>query len=613
MKVAFLTGITGMDGSYLTEYLLDKGYDVWGMIRRCSNLNTTRIDHIFHHPRLFLRYGELIDSSSLHRMFSEIEQRYGEDLERLEFYNLGAMSHVRVSFDEPEYTAQTDGVGVLKCLELILHSNMRDKIRFYQASTSELFGKVQEIPQTETTPFYPRSPYAVAKLFGYWTTKNYREAYGLFACNGILFNHESVPGGSPILYRRSDGRIDIRPIREMETEGVEVLDDGGWTRVQAVSHYRSETKTVFPIRTQTASLDLTTGHPVILANGMDKYCQDVTDKDVLMTIGFRYTEKPSSLSVEACEWIGRLYHSSFSSYEDKMMVHHEDEEDRIMMLFLWTQVCGRRGYQSQPDRTVFTLPDTFPTDFWNQDGTVRIPREILNGDRSQREAFLTGFGTTFPSGTFSPTLLQGLIYLSGEAHVWLGRVGDRTVVSDPSTVDYYDVMTASGRFHCGLGDGLVHNSPRRGATFVTRKITLGLNKILRGETDRLVLGNLDAQRDWGHARDYCEGMWRILQHDEPDDYVLATNETHSVREFVETSFALRGIEIGWKGEGVDEVGYDKETGRDLIFIHPKYFRPAEVDLLIGDATKARDRLGWRPTIRFDELVCEMVNHDCPID
>jgi GDPmannose 4,6-dehydratase len=345
VKVAFITGITGQDGSYLTEFLLAKDYHVWGMVRRASNINTDRIDHLFNNEHLFLRYGDLIDQGNITKILTEIRDKYILDLEVLEIYNLGAMSHVKVSFDEPRYCVDANASGVLHLLEAIVNLDIRDKIKFYQASTSEMFGFVQEIPQKETTPFYPRSPYGVAKLFGYWITKNYRESYKIFACNGILFNHES---------------------------------------------------------------------------------------------------------------------------------------------------------------------------------------------------------------------------------------------------------------------------PRRGKTFVTRKITIALGKILKNPEEKLFLGNIYAQRDWGHARDYIEGMWLMLQQDQPEDYVLATNETHRVKEFVEKAFLIKGIDIAWKGEGLDEIGYDKNTGREIIFIDEKYFRNTEVDLLIGDSTKARNELGWIPKIGFDELVKEMVESDCAL-
>ena len=342
MKIALITGITGQDGSYLSELLLDKNYIVWGIIRRASDINTHRIDHLRSNSNLILKYGDLTDSSNLLNIVYDIKHSY-PNMERLEIYNLGAMSHVKVSFDMPEYCADAVGTGTLRLLEAIQSAGIIDKCRFYQASTSELYGLVQEVPQKESTPFYPRSPYGVAKLYGFWITKNYRESYNMFACNGILFNHES---------------------------------------------------------------------------------------------------------------------------------------------------------------------------------------------------------------------------------------------------------------------------PRRGPTFVTRKITRGLNSILKGESDKLVMGNIDAKRDWGHAKDYVEGMWRILQADKPDDYVLSTNEFHSVREFIEKSFALKGFNIKWKGTGIDEIGYDENTGRELIFVSDKYFRPAEVEELLGDSTRARTELGWVPHYSFDDLVKEMVDEDC---
>jgi len=338
MKTALITGICGQDGSYLAELLLEKGYSVYGLIRRSSTINTGRINGIY--SQLNLRYGDLSDTSSITRILNEIKST---DPEVIEIYNLGAMSHVKVSFEVPEYTADIDGTGVLRILDSVLSLGLKDLVRFYQASSSELYGKVQEIPQTETTPFYPRSPYGVAKLYGYWITKNYRESYSLFACNGILFNHES---------------------------------------------------------------------------------------------------------------------------------------------------------------------------------------------------------------------------------------------------------------------------PRRGETFVTRKITMGLNKILKGESEDLVLGNLDSERDWGHARDYIYGMWLMMQQPEPDDYVLSTNEVHSVREFVEKAFSLRGFKIKWEGSGLDEVGIDSDTGKILIRVDSRYFRPAEVDFLLGDSAKAKKELGWEPSISFEQLIQEMVDFDC---
>ena len=341
VKVGLISGITGQDGSYLSELLLEKGYVVWGIIRRSSVFNTQRIDHLIKNKKIILKYGDLTDSSCLLNILFQIKETF-HNLECLEVYNLGAQSHVKVSFEMPEYTAQTDSLGTLRLLEAIRSSGYMEKIKFYQASTSEMYGLVQEVPQNENTPFYPRSPYGVAKLYAHWITKNYRESYNMFACSGILFNHESE---------------------------------------------------------------------------------------------------------------------------------------------------------------------------------------------------------------------------------------------------------------------------RRGETFVTRKITRTLSDIISGKKDRLVLGNLDAKRDWGHAKDYVYGMMLMLQQKEPDDFVLATNEFHSVREFVEKAFKLKGFDIKWKGEGINEIGYDENTGRELIFVSEKYFRPAEVDELLGDSTKAKEKLNWVPKISFDELVNMMVESD----
>lgn len=339
MKKALITGVTGQDGSYLAEFLLEKGYEVHGIKRRSSSFNTNRIDHIFQDPhaeenRFFLHYGDLTDSSNLIRIVREVEPD--------EIYNLGAQSHVAVSFDSPEYTANTDALGALRLLEAIHFLGLEEKCRYYQASTSELYGQVFETPQTEQTPFYPRSPYAVAKLYAYWISVNYREAYGIYACNGILFNHES---------------------------------------------------------------------------------------------------------------------------------------------------------------------------------------------------------------------------------------------------------------------------PRRGETFVTRKITRGLSRISVGLDDCLYLGNMDALRDWGHARDYVEMQWLMLQQDEPEDFVIATGRQESVRRFVELTAKRIGFGINWVGSGIEEVGIRDDNGDVIIRIDPRYFRPTEVETLLGDPSKAKEKLGWIPRISLEEMVSEMVDHD----
>ena len=342
MKISFVTGITGQDGSFLAELLLSKQYIVYGLVRRTSINNTEKIKHLINNNNLHLCYGDITDGNCLLNHFKNIMSNY-ENVQILEIYNLAAQSDVKISFEMPEYTAQTDALGTLKLLEVIRILKLEKIVKFYQASTSELYGKVQEIPQSEITQFYPRSPYGVAKLYSHWIVKNYREAYNLFACSGILFNHESE---------------------------------------------------------------------------------------------------------------------------------------------------------------------------------------------------------------------------------------------------------------------------RRGENFITRKITLGLKKIMNDEKEKLFVGNLNSMRDWGYAKDYVEGMWLMLQQDKPDDYVLATGETHSVREFIEFSFELKDFNIKWKNEGINEIGYDERTGRELIFIDPKFYRPSEVELLVGNATKAKTYLNWEAKTKFKELVKIMVDNDC---
>ena len=756
MKVAFITGITGQDGSYLSEFLLEKGYEVWGMIRRSSNFNTQRIDHIFHNPSLFLRYGDLTDSSNISKIFSEIKNRYSNNLDVLEVYNLGAMSHVKVSFEVPEYCGETDALGVLRLLDAVLSSDMKDKIRFYQASTSELYGKVQEIPQKESTPFYPQSPYGVAKLYGYWITKVYREAYNLFACNGVLHNHETIASATPMIFTHDKCCIDIKPIGEivrnhtlpkaatvtggqLVNEELEIYqegevkrdlfvwDDNDWTKVTFASGYKHDAinnpKHPKWVISKNSCYMATGTHMVIMDDGSEKEVKDLQLGDMvkLTTLDISLksiSDSEKSMDMLESEFMGLMVGDGYIDEKNKISFINSIQQLRGHVTDLWKHICSKHNkkyaqphyYPSSssffPDRIVWLDFDDSTwyldrTDFYNEDETKRIPQCILNSNQENQLAFLRGYnkahGLKAGNGvknftTDSAVLACGLIYLLGRTtkqeycinleqttrhgrptsyysinvnssgqsikgnpvdkadtvrqHINLGmsqrKIEKVTGISrgfirkiqrgyqptethgknipanrvkkiidaDDYTGWFYDLTTESGTFCCGVGRGVVHNSPRRGPTFVTRKITIGLGKICRGETDRLVLGNLDAQRDWGHAKAFVEGMWLMLQADHPDDYVLATGEMHSVREFVEKAFALKGFEIKWKGSGINEIGYDSRTGRELIFVSDKYFRPAEVDQLLGDSTKARTELGWNPKITFDQLVKEMVDHDC---
>jgi len=793
-KVALITGITGQDGSYLSELLLEKEYIVWGIIRRASSFNTKRIDHLTFNSenknKFILKYGDMTDTSCMVSILNQIKEKYN-DLERLEVYNLAAQSHVQVSFETPEYTAETDAIGVLRILEAIRSSGYTDKIRFYQASTSEMFGKVQEVPQKETTPFYPRSPYGVAKLYAHWIVKNYRESYNMFACSGILFNHETLGGFMPLIFKQND-IIDIKPISEIvkyHTRNDEIAidekldvyqeiepnkelfiwDDNDWTKVKFASGYPHKPNTnnknpKFIISKNSAYF--TTGeHVIIMNDNSEKKTSDIKINDQVKLIEFnnivssnkKYEFKLKTDNCLECKFCNKIL-----SRKDHLLNHiikcenknnfllneiskeesefiglmvgdgslkkgciqftNKDKNVIDYILELWN-IIGKKNNKIVKNRLrltesgftrkkdIYQLILTGFNEFfrkyiiYNEDKTKKVPYQILNSSKEIMESFLIGYNKAdglksnnciyqFKNfKTNSATLAQGLIYLinkttnqsfninvefvkknnrnnlyysinmlsnskySHEKNVekyntvidlynkgipkrhihyqtGISRKFIQKITNDnykpankhyrskenntvKKIIDYpnyegwfYDLETESGKFNAGLGMGRIHNSPRRGETFVTRKITIELGRIVNGESDKLVLGNLDAKRDWGHAKNYVEGMWLMLQQDSADDYVLATNEMRSVREFVEKAFELKGFNIKWKGKGLDEIGYDQNTGRELVFVSEKYYRPCEVDELLGDPSKAKKELGWKLKVSFDELVKEMVENDC---
>lgn len=708
-KKALITGITGQDGSYLTELLLSKGYDVYGVIRRASTFNTERVDHIYQDPhesgrRLRLLYGDLNDASSLNKILRDVQPD--------EIYNLGAQSHVRVSFDIPEYTAEIGGLGTLRLLEAIRETGL-SKTRFYQASSSELFGKAQEVPQRETTPFYPRSPYGVAKLYAYWITVNYRESYGLFACNGILFNHETLAGFMPMFCRRGgEMEFDIKPIREIvefdETipnyqskpmTGIQVWGKDGWVDVSHASAYphdvEQDNKRPRFINARSAAYMATSSHVAFLEGGVEKETGDLEVGDRLEAVDLPVPAVRNPLSQEEAELIGMMVGDGSITYAKRGIglsakFTNSDPDIRNHFKALWESVTGGTtkfnptlsGFN--PDRLVGQLALISGNDWlrsldiYSKDHKKRIPKRILNATRDAQLAFLKGYNMTdglkanrctyeFRNfKTNSATLAMGLWYLieqtTGQAvnltveqkadgrlfyslnllspvdrvgkeervkELALAGVGQREMerltgisrtfirkiqrggaacpehyrkrlgseikkIIDLENYDgwFYDLETSSGEFHCGVGTCHVHNSPRRGETFVTRKITRAAAAIKLGLQNKLYLGNLDAKRDWGHARDFVEAMWLMLQQDEPDDYVIATGKTHSVREFLDEAFGH--LDLDWK---------------QFVEIDPRYFRPSEVDQLIGDASKARRKLGWEPKITFKELARMMVEAD----
>jgi len=732
-KIAFLTGITGQDGSYLAELLLEKGYEVHGVVRRSSSFNTGKIDHIF--GKLKLHFGDITDPIVITRLISEVQPD--------EIYNLAAQSHVRVSFDIPYYTAQVDAIGTLNILEAMRTHCPTAKL--YQASTSELFGKVIETPQTETTPFYPRSPYGVAKIYGYWIVKNYREAYDLFACNGILFNHETVVDFTPMIFKIGD-EIDIKPISEIVkyhtnknklsidinkkeyqetivTENLEVWDKNKWTKVKYASGYPHDTdnnKNPKFLVSKNAAYLATSSHKCIMENGEEKTFGNIKLGDKVSLIAYPINKNlKNKISEKEAELIGFIVgDGDYNKKENKLRITGKETKYIKKYAEIWENLGGtiheyqtRSGFNKNEKIWQYNLNGNkewgkkYLNDIYDEYKKKRVPKLILNSNKNIQLSFLNGYNNAdglkknpckykFKNfKTNSHTLAAGLIFLlqnttkqkyninvekifkfnkerlyysinilsnsnKGQNHrnsieKWnkveelinkeysQRKIQRETEISRgfirkiqngyipnnkhhfniennsiKKIIDmkeyngwFFDLETESGTFHAGVGQGHVHNSPRRGLTFVTRKITSELVKIKFGANKTLKLGNLDSQRDWGHAKEYVEGMWRMLQQDTPDDFVLATGELHSVRECVEISAKYLGYEIEWSGSGIDEKGHDKNTGQLLIEIDPAYFRPTEVELLLGDATKAKEVLNWETKVKFEDLIKEIIESD----
>jgi GDPmannose 4,6-dehydratase len=674
-KRALITGITGQDGSYLSEFLLEQGYEVHGIIRRTSTFNTDRIDHIYIDPhnetaRLFLHHGDLTDGTTLRRLLEQIQP--------IEIYNLGAQSHVRVSFDSPEYTVDTVGMGTLRLLEAIRDYQQRTgiEVRFYQAGSSEMFGKVQEIPQKETTPFYPRSPYACAKVYAHWQTINYRESYGMFASNGILFNHECITAHTPVIVRQG-GLIDVLPIEDVVphcTDGThgdryttdlapeeqfEVWDAHGWVRVTCMTATwngapHKPNKQVHRIAAGGAVYEATSDHVVFAQSGeemIEKPAGEIQVGDSLALIDFPQPTEQMDLTETEAWLLGILAAEGDVSGEGNVQVTSLDPALLDRVGASWRKITGGDASQSvapigfEGDQEVIQLQLNGNCDYgcyirnslYTRSGDQRIPKRILNAGETERMAFLRGFnaGNGLKSTpctdeflgfcTTSATMAAGLYWLAlttlGQRSILgieqrddqlyyqvnlnapdvpgnQGQHGHRSFaeVVNAEPIEYsswlFDLATTTGTFHAGIGQGWIHNSPRRGETFVTRKITRAIARIVAGQQQKLYLGNLDSQRDWGYAKDYVRAMWLMLQQDEPDDYVVATNETHSIREFLDLAFGH--VNLNWQ----DYVEFDE-----------RYLRPAEVELLIGDPSKAMQKLGWKPSVTFAELVILMVKAD----
>ncbi len=651
-KRALITGITGQDGSYLAEFLLNKGYEVVGMVRRTSTVTFERIKPI--QSRLTLVTGDLADEISLINILREHRPS--------EVYNLAAQSFVQTSWSQPVFTGETTAIGVTRMLDAV--RLVDPSIRFYQASSSEMFGKVQAVPQIETTSFYPRSPYGVAKLYGHWITVNYRESYNMFACSGILFNHECVSEVTPLVVRQA-GVVDVvtppelvalrrkgRSQQTFDLPDLEIWDGTAWTPVRAITATRRRSSDpdhqMLSLQTRGGVVSVTAHHHMLDAEHEVRVARTLAVGDQLaLAPTFPPSPAWTTLTPELAEFLGLLTAEGYVAEQGKIQFTNTDPAllkrvgDLWSRLFLGTtsvQVTPS-GWHAERDVTQLYLNGDRTIGRWlreqlyTADGFKRVPRLILNSSSALQQTFLSGYyaGDGLKAGngdsvkTNSAVLAQGLCWLYANqgrtCTVYVEHRGERSSyqlnlssatpagekgqhlrkpaaelrrIETPPAADewVFDLETGSGVFCAGVGRVVVHNSPRRGLEFVTRKISNAVARIKLGLDTELRLGNIDARRDWGFAGDYVEAMWLMLQQDQPDDYVIATGETHAVREFCELAFSHVGL---------DYTNY--------VVLDERFMRPAEVDLLIGDPAKARELLGWRPKTSFPDLVRMMVEAD----
>jgi GDPmannose 4,6-dehydratase len=653
---ALITGVTGQDGSYLAELLLEKGYEVHGMVRRASTETFQRLQHI--RDNITLHTGDLLDQRSLGDVMREVQPH--------EIYNLAAMSFVAASWNQPVLTADFTGVGVTRMLEAM--REVAPEAKLYQASSSEMFGKVLEVPQTETTPFYPRSPYGVAKVYGHFITVNYRESYDLFACSGILFNHECVSSTTPLVVRENGvlavkTPADIVPFRRkgpsvqtFEPEGLfEVWAGDDWTPVKAITATRRRRTDpdheLLSIEARGGVVQVTAHHTMLDSDGDELKAGDVAEDDRLLVCD-EMPEPPlwTTVTAEMAELLGLLVADGYVGRDERHICFtNNDAELRMHVARLWSKTflgkshewMGRSGWDENAEVGKLNLSGGGSVAPWLREqlytrtGHKQVPPIILNSDAPTQEHFLNGYyaGDGLKKGkgdsikTNSAVLAQGLVCLyhsldqpasvyveqrAGKCYYQLNLASRASVYSGkgahlrkppqevrrivPAAVEddewVFDLETEAGVFNAGVGRLVVHNSPRRGLEFVTRKVTHGAAAIKLGLAEELALGNMDAQRDWGYAKDYVEAMWLMLQQDEPDDYVIATGEAHSVQELVDISFGHLDLDPS-----------------DYVRIDERFMRPAEVDHLIGDSAKAKEKLGWEPRTSFEELVKLMVESD----
>jgi len=666
-KTALITGITGQDGSYLAELLLEKGYRVVGMTRRTSTDVHERIQHLVNDIEFVS--GDLLDQTSMTKIVDALRPD--------EVYNLAAQSFVPTSWTQPVLTGEFTALGVTRILEAV--RAVDPSIKFYQASSSEMFGKVQAVPQDEDTPFYPRSPYGVAKMYGHWITVNYRESYDMFAVSGILFNHESVPANTPIIIKRGN-QVDVVPISDIAhvakkgpilqrfdvDDDLHVWDGEDFVRVLGATAYAHrpvvENKGVRRVEARCGSVTLTGDHVMFLEDG-EIPSKGVVAGDKMLRAKMPPTPSFSGCGLEMAWMLGAFVGDGSASRSDKGHVRasftNSDERLRRQFSEVWErQTLGATKYHPSTSgfaqgKVVGALALSGAPNFvewlyeecYTSEGFKRVPRIVLNGDEAVWRAFLEGYNATdgLKAGngiyryknfkTNSPVLAMGLWWMAKNAlgqdlvlNVDVGPVErpgpfysinlrspnpqgkkgahlrkdlrDVKRIVEDSHFDgwLYDITTETKRFHAGVGELIIHNSPRRGKEFVTRKITDGVARIKLGLAKELRLGNLDAKRDWGFAGDYVRAMWAMLQQETPDDFVIATGRTHTVKDFVRIAFESAGLG-SWE---------------PYVTIDPAFVRPAEVDLLIGDPSKAKGVLGWEPEVSFERLVEMMVKSDLDI-
>jgi GDPmannose 4,6-dehydratase len=655
-RSALVTGITGQDGSYLAELLLEKGYEVHGMVRRASTEKFERIEHI--RDRVALHQGDLLDQRSLVDAMRAAKPD--------EIYNLAAMSFVAVSWIQPTLTAEFTGVGVTRMLEAM--REVCPEARFYQASSSEMFGKVLEVPQTETTPFYPRSPYGVAKAYGHFITVNYRESYDLHATSGILFNHESICSNTALLIR-DDGVIavktpvDLVPLLRrggsvqnfLPKTFLEVWDGDGWSPITAITATRRRTTDpdheLLSIQARAGVVEVTAHHNMLTPDYEKVAATDVEAGDELALA--EEMPPPADWSVatlEMAEFLGLMVADGYvHPGGTNVCFTNNDALLRARAAALWSHLflgksrewVGTSGWDEAASVEHVNLTGGRSVATWLREqmytstGLKQVPPVILNASDEVQKAFLDGYyqgdglkrGNGASIKTNSSVLAQGLCWLyhvnEQPASVYVEQRGEKTYYQlnlasavrvgakgqhlrkNPAEVRTiaaalvpdeewtFDVETESGAFCAGVGRLVISNSPRRGLEFVTRKITWHAAAIKHGLMKEVRLGNLDAERDWGYAKDYVEAMWLMLQQDKPEDYVIATGESHSVRECCEVAF--------------DEAGLG--DFEQYVTIDSSFVRPAEVDHLIGSPAKAERDLGWKPVTSFEELIRLMTRAD----